>query len=326
MITVFFLMLSKNVISQSKKKQIEILQNKVDSLFSVLDIDKKISLKIEIEFKEQISILQNQLTFKEKELNSKSLNITNLENDINQRNLQIIELKNQIDELNTKLEQLKSSSVIELIDVPSFSISNYNLIKIVDSKMIEPCPTDIDLSLTEKIDCEKNVTKISYFKIDNKLRFFACVGYSYDGARSDSGQNGFLLAEYVNSNWVVIDFLQVQLPGSFGQSIDIGSQFLLGKNSIGYYGVSIGTGQGTATYESYLVGFVNDKIAVLLNEISGENNFASDFKPKIDWEYKYYPLKNENQIFTIERKLFKFNKLIKSDFLNFNQKTMKFEL
>ena len=224
-----------------------------------------------------------------------------------------------------KLEQFSVNSKIEIIAAPSFSISNSEIIEITDSRMIDPCPSTNVLGEEGPEICKKQVTKVTYFKLGNEIRFFACVGYSFDGAHFEPGQDGFVLAEYLNSKWTVIDFLQVQHDGCWGNSLEIENQFILGQNSFGYYFISCGTAQGFTGCTSYIVGFVNDKIAVSLNEISSEDNLGESVKPIINWKYQYKPIPSENQCYSIERKYFKLEKFIESKILNFNSGLMKYE-
>ena len=213
---------------------------------------------------------------------------------------------------------------IEIIDAPSFSISNSYLIEITDSKMINPCPeTDTPIG-PEK--CKKEVTRITYFKKGDVTRFFACVGYSYDGAHFDVGQNGFVLAEYRNSKWTIIDFLQCHHDdGAWGNSFEIGNQFLLGKNSFAYNCSSCNGAQGNDWCEGFIVGFIDDKISVLLQGTSGENNQASGEEPVIEWHYDYKPISSDNQLFELERKYYKFDKLVGTKILKYNSQSMEFQ-
>lgn len=213
---------------------------------------------------------------------------------------------------------------IEIIDAPSFSISNSYLIEITDSKMINPCP--IGTSLHEDGICVKNVTKITYFRKGNAIRFFACVGYSYDGCHYCPGQNGFVLAEYKNSNWTIIDFLQCQdYDGGWGNSFEIGDQFLLGKNAFAYNCSSCNGAQGNDWCDGFIVGFIDDKISVLLQGTSGENNQASGEEPVIVWHYDYKPISSDNQLFELERKYYEFYKLVGTKILKYNSQSMEFE-
>jgi len=215
---------------------------------------------------------------------------------------------------------------IEIIDAPSFSISNSNLIEITDSKMINSCPETNVLGEEGPEICKKEVTRITYFKKGDVTRFFACVGYSYDGAHFDAGQNGFVLAEYRNSKWTIIDFLQCHHDdGAWGNSFEIGNQFLLGKNSFAYNCSSCNGAQGNDWCEGFIVGFIDDKISILLQETSEENNQASGEEPVIDWHYDYKPISSDNQLFELERKYYKFDNLIGTKILKYNSQSMEFE-
>lgn len=310
--------------SQNKKEQIEILNNRVDSLNSILISDRNTNNQKEIEYKELMSTLQIQVEDSNKELLKKSIEIKVLENDEMEKENLISELTKRVDELKMKLEQQSLNSKIEIIDAPSFSISNPYLIKITDSKMINPCP-EMEYVIGSEI-CKKEVTRITYFKKGNVTRLFACVGYSYDGCHYCPGQNGFVLAEYKNSNWTIIDFLQCHDDdGGWGNSFEIRDQFLLGKNSFAYNCSSCNGGFGYDSCEGFIVGFIDDKISVLLQGISEENNQASGEEPIIAWQYNYKPISSDNQLFELERKYYGADKPVETKILKYNSQSMKFE-
>ena len=216
---------------------------------------------------------------------------------------------------------------IEVINTPSFSISNNRIIEITNSKMINACPEENSGAGEEGPEiCKKQVTKITYFKIGDVTRFFACVGYSYDGCHYCPGQNGFVLAEYKNSNWTIIDFLQCQDDdGGWGNSFEIRDQFLLGKNSFAYNCSSCNVAFGYDGCQGFIVGFIDDKISVLLQGTSEENNSASGEEPLIDWHYNYKPISSNNEVFAIEREYYKLDKHVETITLNYNPQSMKFE-
>ncbi len=341
-----FLLVFRLSFSQTKKEQIEILNKRIDSLNLILIRERKESLQKTNEFSEKSSGFEEQIRLLNSTLNktksdlsqmqlnlktvneqlfNKSIEVKVLENQINEKEKLINNLESQIDKLKLIQGELTLNSKIEIIDKPSFSISDSILIAISDSKMIEPCPLINILGEQGLEICNKQVTKITYFIFGHQIIFFACLGYSFDGAHSEPGQDGFILAEYKNSKWTLIDFLQFQHDGCWGNALEIEDQFILGQNSFGYYSLSCGTAQGFTSCTSYIVGFVNDKIVVLLNEISSEDNLGEGVKSVINWKYKYRPIPSDYQVYSLERKLFKLDKFIGSKTINYNAQTMKYE-
>jgi hypothetical protein len=339
--------------SQSKKEHIEVLTNMVDSLNSVLISVVNNYNQKKLDFNNQQSTLQNdidilnitldktkeELSKKEIELNKntqdlldKSLLVKVLENQIKEKEILIENLKIQFDELKVKQEQLSLNAKIEIIAAPSFSISNPEIIEMTDSKMIDPCP-EINLLGEEGPEiCKKQVTRITYFKKGNVIRFFACVGYSFQGSRWDPGQDGFILAEYNNSNWTIIDFYQVpKRECCWGNSLEIEDQNILGINSFGYSSLVCTTVNAYEFCTSYIIGFVNDEISVLLEDLSKEykileeNERVSNEEDVINWKYKYKVIPNNNDVFSLERKHLKFDKIFDTKILNYNSQSMKFE-
>lgn len=314
-----------SIFSQSKKQKIEILKSRIDSLNNVLLSELNSNRQKEIRNSEKLSKLEKDLRDCNKELNDKINHLNILENKINEKELLINKLISQVNKLEKDVEQLSLNSMIEIIAPPSYSISNSDLIAITDSKMVDPCPLMNVFGEKGPEICKKNVKKITYFKKGNTIRFFALVGYSFSGSHFEPGQNGYVLAEYRNSNWTLIDFIQVHHEGCFGNSLDVENQYILGENSFGYYSISCGTAQGFTACNSYIVGFVGDKTAVLLEEISSEDNLGEGVKPVINWKYNYQPVVTNNQLYFLERKHIKMNKIIESKKMIYNQEKMKFE-
>lgn len=340
-------------ISQSKKEQIEILNNRVDSLNRVLGSERNTNNQKEVDHKEQISSLQIQLenlnsailktkkelANKDVELNkinqesqNKSMEIIVLENQIKEKEEQIANLKIQVEVLKVKQEQVSFDSKIEIINPPSFSISNSEIIEMTDGKMIDPCPEVNVLGEEGPEICKKQVTKVTYFKLGSVIRFFACVGYSFQGPRWDSGQDGFILAEYNNSNWTIIDFFQIpKRECCWGNSLEIEDQNILGTNSFGYYSLVCTTVNAYEFCNSYIIGFVNDKISVLLEELSREYKILEEYERGsnkediINWKYNYKIIPTDNDEYSIERKHLKFDKIFETKILNYNPQEMKFE-
>ena len=68
---------------------------------------------------------------------------------------------------------------------------------------------------------------------------------------------------------------------------------------------------------------MNDKIAVLLSELSSENNLGSGEKPVIDWKNTYRVLPSNNECYTVEKKVTRYNKAIATQLLKLNMKSIK---
>jgi hypothetical protein len=117
--------------AQSKKEQIEILTNRVDSLNRVVGEERSSNSQKELTYKEQISSLQNQLEnlnasltktkeeFDQKnvdlknsnqELLNKSMEIRDLENRLNERDKQIVNLTTELEGLKISINLEKSNS------------------------------------------------------------------------------------------------------------------------------------------------------------------------------------------------------------------------
>jgi hypothetical protein len=126
MIHIGFIFSSLYFYGQSKKEQIEILNNRIDSLNKVIISNRAKNNQRDIQFENDILTFQKQLdildstvlirtrelTIKEEELDKTNLvlqniliEITNLHKQVNSKSELIKDLENQIGKLRTKLEQ-----------------------------------------------------------------------------------------------------------------------------------------------------------------------------------------------------------------------------
>lgn len=326
----FTLLLTTLSFAQSKKEQIAELQSRVDSLNNVLVSERNSNNQRIQELLTKVVGLESKTTTLNKEISDLKKEASKSKTAAQQAQNQINELTKQLKEKSDSLEILRleieqRNSTIELITAPSFALSKSDIIKLVDSRMIEACPDQNVLGETGPKICKKELTRLQYFKKGSATRLFANVGYSFDGAHFEPGQDGFILAEYANSKWTIIDFLQFQHEGCWGNSLEFDEQFLLGENAFGFYAETCGTAQGNMFCTSYIVGFLDKKIAVFLNQQSGENNLGSGERPIVNWNYKYSTLSSNSQVYSLQREFYKMDKLVSKSILIFKPELMKYE-
>ena len=125
--TFSLLLLSYTSLSQSKKEQIEILTNRVDSLNQVIGLERTSNNQKEIEYKEQISSLQKQLenlnatlTKTKEELAKKVVEIKNSNQELLNKSMEIQILENQIKEKEKQIENLRTELNYQI--TPKFKV------------------------------------------------------------------------------------------------------------------------------------------------------------------------------------------------------------
>ncbi|MFM7683844.1 MAG: hypothetical protein ACKO7P_14050 [Bacteroidota bacterium] len=126
-LTIITFFISLNILSQTKKEQIKILTERVDSLNRVVGEERSSNSQKQLTYKEQISSLQNQLenlntslTKTKEELNQNIVDLKNSNQELLNKSMEIRELGNRLNErdkqivnLRTELEELKISINLE---------------------------------------------------------------------------------------------------------------------------------------------------------------------------------------------------------------------
>lgn len=187
----FTIIFNLNSFSQSKKEQIEILNNRVDSLNSVLNLEKNTNS----EKSNKISDLTTKITNLERTINTLNTNVSKLISEQQTNNLRINALKLEIDSLNSIIESYGQ----KIVFVRDNSLYIYNLQTNRESvlhdsgKVIALCSNSRKIYFSEinesklevyEIDLSNTSKKTKIVSINEKRDFdrdcFNCSKYFYD--------------------------------------------------------------------------------------------------------------------------------------------------
>lgn len=148
------LILSFSCYSQSKKEQIEVLANRVDSLNRVLNLTRITNNQKELAYKEQISTLQkqfedlnNSLTKAKEELLKKEVEINTSNQELKNKLLEITVLKNQINGKETQIANLK----LELNNLKT-SLNNFQNDEIGKTDFFQSVTIGTQIWMTENLN------------------------------------------------------------------------------------------------------------------------------------------------------------------------------
>jgi hypothetical protein len=208
--------------SQSKKEQIEILTNRVDSLNRVLDKERNTNNQKEVDYKEQISSFQKQLenlnsailktkkelANKDVELNkinqesqNKSMEIIDLENRLNERDKQIVNLRRDLKELKISINLEESNSILrsdldndilELKNQISNLASNSNAKEKIIQHISDRYNEHLELLKTLGDEGSEEMTLRSIYSNDYFFAYEVNLDGYYGGAHQEVSSEQFL--------------------------------------------------------------------------------------------------------------------------------------
>lgn len=314
-----------NLLSQSINEEIHFLTTRIESLssiqknnFDTFNLNKMI-------FKTSMSLKNIELVrmYDSLLLHKEEFNAVVLE-----RN----KLRNEVDSL-LKLYKVSSTVIhysqeeVQLIDPPEFIISDSELIKNIEKRMIETCPVEDVVGNRGPERCTTQVTSKQYFTYYQKIRLIASLGFSFSGSHAEVGNNGFILMEYENSKWEILDFLEFKDEDAmqWGKCMIIDSINILGKYSVGLFSQLCTTAAGEGPYcGTYIIGCDRDT----LNLFFQESSLADDSQGLREKGYmNYYKLrKTTNDWYDIERNHLNFeNNTNIQSVLKFNELSSKYE-
>jgi hypothetical protein len=335
-----------SVNAQTKKEQIENLNDQIDSLSVIINSDrtdcskKIIYLENTIdklnhncsEFEKQILTLNEKVSTLSSELEASVLESASLHREFNNLQLQIQSKKDSLDLLRRELEKFEDFSIntsIKLISNPEFEINEKFLIETVVSKMKNICPEQDILGNTGPEICKKIVTAMQYFSIDGKIRLFAGVGFPFEGSHADVGSNGFILMEYNNNQWQVIDFLEYQeIDGmQWGNALELKNPSIIGKKAFCFFNEYGITSWGD--FYGYLNLFVVNDIQIIHvnlgeTEVLTNDSDNSNILEKYSCTYKIIP--SNKELYDIEKQRIENNNITSTGVLVFDSISREYNL
>ncbi len=317
--------INSNLFSQSVNEELQFLTTRLEGLNSIQKNNfdtfnlKKIKIETSISFKnKELVRIYDSLLLQKEEFNAIVFERT--------------KFRNEVDSL-LKLYNLPSTVIhygqeeVKLIDPPEFIISDSELIKNIEKRMIETCPVEDVLGNKGPERCTTQVTSKQYFTYYQKIRLIASLGFSFSGSHADVGNNGFILMEYKNSKWEILDFLEFKDEDAmqWGKCMIIDSINILGKYSVGLFSQLCTTAAGEGPYcGTYIMGCDRDKLNLFFQE-SSLADVSQGLREK--GYMNYYKLKKTtNDWYDIERNHLDFeNNTNIQSVLKFNELSSKYE-
>ena len=336
---IIFIFISLQSVGQSKKKQILFLNQKVDSLQTLLNVERaKSEEKLtnaqvqSFNLQEKITSLENQIAETKKLLNESetALSSKNQKNK-EQQNL-IKKLKEELQIKEDSLNLLRNDEPIQLLPGNFFVVSDNELIKLFsvkDSDLGENFVSKTDLNLRPKysiigrqfFSLEGRVYLLAIMGVDNPNDDHVYVGTSFIACFKLTKSKLILFSETFNT----IDYAY----GEFGSPPRLEKFLISGKKLISVSLISFYTGMGYDLQGRSLFSLdKNMNFHVGYNEQSHEDdsgNQGSDDWENIDTSFEIDFKPNKDEYFYLEEREYSHDKLKNTRLLRFNPSTNKYE-
>ena len=339
LVGIIFIFISLQTVGQSKKKQILFLNQKVDSLQTLLNVErtkseeKLTNARVQsFNLQEKITSLETQIT-ETKKLLKESETALSSKNQINKEQQDLInKLKEELQVKEDSLDLLRSEQDIQLLPDNFFVVSDNELIKLFsvkDSDLGENFVSKTDLNLRPKysiigrqfFSLEGRVYLLAIMGVDNPNDDHVYVGTSFIACFKLTKSKLILFSETFNT----IDYAY----GEFGSPPRLEKFLISGKKLISVSLISFYTGMGYDLQGRSLFSLdKNMNFHVGYNEQSHEDdsgNQGSDDWENIDTSFEIDFKPNKDEYFYLEEREYSHDKLKNTRLLRFNPSTNKYE-
>ncbi len=336
---IIVIFISLQSVGQSKKKQILFLNQKIDSLQTLLNVerskseDKLSKARVQaFNLQEKINSLESQVS-ETKKLLKESETALSSKNQINKEQQDIInKLKEELQVKEDSLNLLRSHQDIQLLPDNFFAISDDELIKLFNVK-------DSDLG-DDYVSLYEPTEKPKY-SIESR-RFFSLSGNNYlvavMGVRNPNNDHMHVGTSFIASFKLVKNKLFLcnkpfdtfeNAHGEFGSPPIIENIFLSGRNQLSVSIISFWHGDGCSLEWRSLFS-IDSNINIYYSY--GEKSHEDDMGHKGDREWKNiyttYEVEfkpNQSEYYDLEEREYNHDKLKNTRLLRFNPSTNKYE-
>ena len=339
LVGIIFIFISLQIVGQSKKKQILFLNHKVDSLQTLLNVERSKSeeklsnARVQnFNLQEKITSLENQITQTKKLLNESETALSS-KNQINKEQQDLIKkLKEELQIKEDSLNLLRNEQDIQLLPDYFYSISDDELIRLFnvkDSDLGENFVSKTDLNLRPKysiigrqfFSLEGRIYLLVIMGVDNPNDDHVYVGTSFIACFKLTKSNLILCSKAFNT----IDYAY----GEFGSPPRLEKFLISGKHQISISLISFYTGMGYDLQgRSIFCMDRNMNFHVGYDEQSHEDdsgNQGSDDWENIDTTFEIEFKPNCNEYYDLVESKYSHNKLKSKRTLRYNPSTHKYE-
>jgi hypothetical protein len=326
------ILLSLQTVGQSKKKQIISLNQKIDSLQTLLNVERTKSEENlsnaqvqNFNLQEKITSLESHITQTKKLLNESETELSS-KNQINKEQQDLInKLREELQVKEDSLNLLRNDQDIQLLPANFFAVSDNELIKLFNIKD-KDLGTEFISEYEPDLKPEYSIEGKQFFELNSKYYLLAAMAVSNPNSHhSASGTTFIQIFKKIDYDWIPTGkcYNGIEPKTGWGQAPSVGSFQKCGKQRIclNMSGDYMGTGYYTG--ENIILSFDENFNFKILHSYIDENDGGNGGNIDTTFEIEFKP--NQAEYYDLEEREYSHDKLKKKRLLRYNPSTYKYE-
>ena len=309
--------------AQSKKKQIEHLKFKLDSINQVLTSERNTNSNRDIELNKTIQKLEVKNSSIEQRLKQSESEINKKNEILKDENRKILNLEQEISSLQDSLERTSSKNKLQLLGAFERRLSDHEILQILESKNKEFKP--------KLIEGEKNIEILGSqaFNLNGGKQCIVVIGIrGEDDSHGGMGANALVHLTLEKNLWQVESYKIISLNTQWGDYAELEGICSVGKENIAILISGYESGQGSAISDRKIFLLYKDKFIEAYEGLNLENNSSEEDESDpsyYDHEYEISFKDTGNDFFDLIETFKSRGKYVSETIYHFNEQTMKYE-
>jgi uncharacterized protein YigA (DUF484 family) len=328
MMRIFLLLIcfsSTYAFSQSKKEQIEYLNLQLDSIRTIQIKELQLAKTREAELNATISQLRNKISALESTLESVKSDLEKNKIILSEKDSNLAKIEKEVKSLRDSLQFILENMPIQLIDSAELSLTNGELIQLINILPSELGPEFIS-EMNPVLKPTFEIQRRQVFEWKGKKYALVVVGVTNpNDYHAASGTNYLTLLEWNSSNWIVKLKINTHSIPSVGWGLfaSLEQIIMTGKESISIILSGGYTSGGIIQEYEVIYQFCNYEILNVFEGLLLENDGANF--GNIDNQFKRSFIDNGREFFDLKETKKSHGKVVSSKVFKFNPTTQKYE-
>ena len=324
-----FMLLNSNAYSQSKKEQILILSNRLDSLKTIEINENKSFIEEKNNLTKEFNILQLQNELLTDSIKTVQNQMMSLDNELRETRNETFRLKNELKRIKDSIDLYWKNQSVQFIESPLFSMSEKEIINntnITYEEIIEESQEEFGDSYLRSSNKEFVIKVIGnqYFEQDNKTYCMSVFNIDYKfGIGPGPVCVGVL--EYRENNWVIIDKVFGFSPTPNAEFTKLEKFIKIGKNTVGVETSQLLQPGKLTIIDNSILAFIDNKIIGVYGGFIHSFNPDYETNTAVERDCELLIIDNGNDFFDFKLIETEKGKTPISYTLKFNQNTLKYE-
>lgn len=324
-----FMLLNFNAYTQSKKEQILILSNRLDSLKTIEINENKYFIEQKSNLTKEFNILQLQNELLTDSIKTVQNQMMSLDNELGQTRNENIRLKNELNTIKDSIDLYWKNQTVQFIESPLFSMSEEEIIlnmNITYEEILKKTQEEWDVNDLSSSNKEILIKVIGsqYFEQGNKIYCMSVLGID-NNFGIGPGPVCVGVQEYRENKWVLID-KEFEFSPTLNAEFSKVEKFIkIGKKTIGVETSQLLQPGKLTIVNNSIFAFLDNKIIDVYDGF--KHSFNPDYKSNtaVETECELLIIENDHDFFDFKVIVTETGKSPITHMLKFNPNSMKYE-